>query len=95
MFLRPNSSESINNLVPSLVLSFNTAINFSIPFINDSYNQIFIDNLQGKENSNILKIMQMKNEDLAKEYIENSDFIGVGASSDNAAGIYIQNGNSW
>ena len=46
-----------------------------IPFINDSYNQIFIDNLQGKENSNILKIMQMKNEDLAKEYIENSDFI--------------------
>jgi hypothetical protein len=26
MFLRPNSSESINNLVPSLVLSFNTAI---------------------------------------------------------------------
>ena len=46
-----------------------------IPFINDAYYQIFIDNLQGKENLNVLQIMQRKNEDLAKEYIENSDFI--------------------
>ena len=46
-----------------------------IPLINDSYYQIFIDNLHGTENSNILQIMEMKNEDLAKEYIENSDFI--------------------
>ena len=46
-----------------------------IPFINDAYYQIFIDNLQGKENLNVLQIMQKKNEDLAKEYIENSDFI--------------------
>ena len=42
-----------------------------IPFINDEYNQIFIDNLEGKENSNILKIMEKKNEELAEEYINN------------------------
>ena len=46
-----------------------------IPFIDDNFNQIFIDNLQGKENLNILEIMQKKNEDFVKEYIENSDFI--------------------
>ena len=36
---------------------------------------IFIDNLQGKENSDVFKIMQKKNEELAKEYLENSNFI--------------------
>ena len=46
-----------------------------IPLINSDYNQIFIDNLQGKENSDVLKIMQKKNEELAKEYIDNSTFI--------------------
>jgi hypothetical protein len=46
-----------------------------ISLINDDYYQIFIDNLQGKENLNVLQIMQRKNEDLAKEYLENSDFI--------------------
>ena len=46
-----------------------------IPFIDDNYFQIFIDNLQGKENLNILQIMQKKNEELANEYIENSNFI--------------------
>ena len=46
-----------------------------IPFFDDNFYQIFIDNLQGKENLNILKVMQKKNQDLAKEYIESSDFI--------------------
>ena len=46
-----------------------------IPLINSDYNQIFIDNLQGKENSDVFKIMQKKNEELAKEYIDNSTFI--------------------
>ena len=46
-----------------------------IPLINYEYNQIFIDNLQGRENLDVFKIMQKKNEELAKEYIENSNFI--------------------
>jgi len=46
-----------------------------IPLINSDYCQIFIDNLQGKENSDVFKIMQKKNEELAKEYIDNSNFI--------------------
>ena len=46
-----------------------------IPFINEEYNQIFIDNLIGKENLNILKIMEKKNEELVQEYIFNSNFI--------------------
>ena len=46
-----------------------------ISFINDDFYQIFIDNLQGRENSDVFKIMQKKNEELAKEYIENSNFI--------------------
>ena len=46
-----------------------------ISFINDDFYQIFIDNLQGRENSDVFKIMQKKNEELAKEYIDNSNFI--------------------
>ena len=46
-----------------------------VPLINQDYNQIFIDNLQGKENSDVFKIMQKKNEELAREYIDNSTFI--------------------
>ena len=47
-----------------------------ISFINDEFYHLFIDNLQGKENSNVLKLMQKKNEEeLAKEYIDNSNFI--------------------
>ena len=56
----------------------NNAIEVSpdiIPLINSDYYQIFIDNLQGKENSDVLKIMEKKNEELAKEYIDNSNFI--------------------
>ena len=45
-----------------------------ISFINDSYYQIYIDNLQGKEDLNILKIMEKK-EDLPKHFLENKDFI--------------------
>ncbi len=46
-----------------------------IPLINPEYNQIFIDNLQGKENLDVFKIIQKKNEELAKEFIDNSNFI--------------------
>ena len=46
-----------------------------ITLINEDYYQIFIDNLQGNENLNVMQIMQKKNEDLAKDYMENSDFI--------------------
>ena len=45
-----------------------------ISFMNEDYYQIFIDNLQGKENSDVLKIMEKKNE-LAKVYIDNSNFL--------------------
>ena len=45
-----------------------------ISFIDDEYYQIFIDNLQGRENLDIFKILQKK-EELAKEYIDNNDFI--------------------
>ena len=46
-----------------------------IPFINDEYSQIFIDNLDGKENLNILKIMAKKSEELAEEYLKKSNLI--------------------
>ena len=46
-----------------------------ISFINDEYYQIFIDNLQGKESSNILSIIQKKEDILAKEYLESCNFI--------------------
>ena len=46
-----------------------------MPFIDNNYNRIFIDNLKGIENLNVLQIMQKKNQDLVKDYIENSDFI--------------------
>ena len=47
-----------------------------ISFINDEYYQIFIDNLLGKENSDVLMLMQKENEEeLIKTYIDNSNFI--------------------
>ena len=46
-----------------------------ISFINDNYYQIFIDNLQGNENSDVFTIIQKKEEILAKEYLENLNFI--------------------
>ena len=52
-----------------------TVIPDLISFLNDDYYQIFIDNLQGKENSDILILLQKKNEDLAKEYIDKSHFV--------------------
>ena len=45
-----------------------------IPFIDDNYFQIFIDNLQGKK-FDILQIMQKNDEELVKEFIENSNLI--------------------
>lgn len=46
-----------------------------IPFVDDEYNQIFIDNLIGKEHLNILKIMEKKGEELAQEFLNNSNFV--------------------
>jgi len=46
-----------------------------ISFINDKYYQIFIDNLQGNENSDVFAIIQKKEEVLAKEYLESLNFI--------------------
>ena len=46
-----------------------------IPFINEEYKQIFIDNLQGQKNS-ILEIIDNKDETaMAREYINNSEFL--------------------
>ena len=46
-----------------------------ISFINDEFYQIFIDNLQGKESSNILTIIQKKEDVLAKEYLDSCNFV--------------------
>ena len=46
-----------------------------ISFFNDEYDQIFIDNLHGKENLDIFKIMQKDNDIVAEQYIYNADFI--------------------
>ena len=47
-----------------------------ISFIDDEYDQIFIDNLQGRENLNVLNLIQKNNEKLlAQEYIVKSNFI--------------------
>ena len=43
-----------------------------IPFINDEYTQIFIDNLQGKENLDIFKIISKQ---MTKNYIKENSFI--------------------
>ena len=46
-----------------------------IPFINEEFYQIFIDNLQGQKNS-ILELINNKDESaLAKEYIDGSEFL--------------------
>ena len=46
-----------------------------ISFINDEYYQIFIDNLQGKEELNILDLIQKNNTELVNEYIDNFNFL--------------------
>ena len=46
-----------------------------IPLINDEYNQIFIDNLQGKENFDLLKVVSQQMEQLTNEYIRESNII--------------------
>ena len=43
--------------------------------INDEYNQIFIDNLQGKENFDLLKVVSQQMEQLTNEYIRESNII--------------------
>ena len=44
-------------------------------FIDDEYYQIFIDNLKGKDENNILNLIKKNNNELAKEYIYNFNFI--------------------
>ena len=46
-----------------------------ITFINDEFYQIFIDNLHGKESSNILTILQKKEDVLANEYLDSLNFV--------------------
>ena len=47
----------------------------TITFLNDEYEQVFIDNLQGKENIDILDLIQKKDSELIDEYIYNYHFI--------------------
>ena len=46
-----------------------------ISFFNDDYYQIFIDNLHGKENLDIFKILQNNSDIVAEQYIYNPEFI--------------------
>ena len=46
-----------------------------IPFYNNNYHQIFIDNLNGKENLNIFKIFQKGNDFFVEKFIFTSEFI--------------------
>ena len=50
-------------------------IYYSISFINEQYEQIFIDNLEGKENNLIYQIIQKNNNDWFYEYLLLSNFI--------------------
>ena len=47
----------------------------AIFFMDDEFYQIFIDNLQGKEDNNILNLINKNNIELATEYIYNFNFI--------------------
>ena len=46
-----------------------------VSFFDDEYFQIFIDNLRGRENLDIFKLMQKNNDIVAQEYIYNPEFI--------------------
>ena len=46
-----------------------------LSFNHDEYHEIFIDNLKGKENSDILEIMKKKDGEILVKYIENSKFV--------------------
>ena len=84
-YLIDNFQKGINNLSDKFIIFLihkqrnpklkKKVIPDMIPFIDDNFFQIFIDNLQGKENVDILQIIQKKNEELAKEYLENSNYI--------------------
>ena len=41
-----------------------------IPFTNDEFNQIFIDNLNGSENSDLFKVISQQNDQIEKDYIQ-------------------------
>ena len=59
-----NNIENKKEIVPDL-----------IPFTNDEFNQIFIDNLNGSENSDLFKVISQQNDQIAKDYIQSSDVI--------------------
>ena len=46
-----------------------------IPLINDEFYQIFIDNLQGKENMDLFKVISQQTEQLTNEFLRESNFI--------------------
>ena len=55
-----NNIENKKEIVPDL-----------IRFTNDEFNQIFIDNLNGSENSDLFKVISQQNDQIAKDYIQN------------------------
>ncbi len=54
-----NNIENKKEIVPDL-----------IRFTNDEFNQIFIDNLNGSENSDLFKVISQQNDQIAKDYIQ-------------------------
>ena len=46
-----------------------------IPFINDEYYQIFVDNLQGNEGMDLFKVISQQTEQLAQQYLKESNLI--------------------
>ena len=46
-----------------------------IPFINDEYYQIFIDNLQGNEGMDLFKVISQQTEQLTQQYLKESNLI--------------------
>ena len=46
-----------------------------IPFTNNEFNQIFIDNLKGNQNSDLFKVISQQNDLIAKDYLQNSNLI--------------------
>ena len=47
-----------------------------IPFTNEEFNQIFIDNLKGSQNSDLFQVIsQQQNDKIAKDYLKNSKLI--------------------
>ena len=46
-----------------------------IPFTNNEFNQLFIDNLKGSQSSDLFKVISQQNEMITKDYLQNSNLI--------------------